>query len=450
MVRPVAGRGNPRCRRVPGAWEALQFDCIGWQSWKYSALMMHRVELISTGSELLSGRTVNRHAHTLGAALAPIGYRLVRDTTLPDDIDAIASALEAAWTRVDTVFLSGGLGPTSDDVTRDAVASLLGRAIVLDDRAMAALEDRYRGWGRPMNEAGKRQALVVEGAEVLPNSVGAAPGERIDHEGKRLFILPGPPVEFSAVLEQEIVPWLRRQPGTLKPLREEVFQTCGLGESDMVTLFEEQGFPGEGIDVAYCAGPGRLEVRLSSPTDDTVTLERAVARFRDLTAAYIFAEGRVNMEEAVLRQLDRLGLSLATIEAGTSGLLLRQLAESPARHAGCFAGGVVVHRLATLVEEFGVLHEELAAHGAASEVVATRLAEAVRLRLGGDVGLCLAGPAQGSDDLAPAWIAISDPSGTEAHPLKMARRRLLLEAWTTQMALDRLRRRLTQGGGRGK
>ena len=123
------------------------------------------IELISTGSELLSGRTVNRHAHALGAALGPLGFRLMRDTTLPDDIDAIAQALVAAWSRVDLVFLSGGLGPTEDDVTRDAVAKVLGRGVVLDDRTVAALAERYRGWGREMTEAGRRQALIVEGAE---------------------------------------------------------------------------------------------------------------------------------------------------------------------------------------------------------------------------------------------------------------------------------------------
>lgn len=399
------------------------------------------IELISTGSELLSGRTVNRHAHTLGAALAPLGFRLARDTTLPDDQNAIAGALTSAWSRVDLVFLSGGLGPTEDDITRDAVAQLLGRAVVLDDRAVAALEERYRGWGREMTDAGKRQALVVEGAEALLNPVGAAAGERVEHEGKLLFILPGPPIEFSAVLEQEIIPWLREQGMASPPSPEGIFQTCGIGESDIVSLFEEAGFPGEGLDVAYCAGPGRVEVRVTSRTEDAEAVDAAADRLRDLLGDYVFAEGRVDMEDVVLRRLDRLGISLATLEVGTNGLLIRRLSGSQVRHAGNYVGGMVVHRLDTLVGEFGVLPEELAEYGAAGEVVAGRLAEAVRLRLGADLGLCLAGPGEGG---GVACMALSDAGRAEAEVkvLGFARQRLLREYWTSQMALDRVRRRL--------
>ena len=404
--------------------------------------MKVEAELISTGSELLSGRTVNRHAQTLGAALAPLGYRLVRDTTLPDDIDAIAAALEASWGRVDIVFVSGGLGPTCDDITRDAVAQVLGRRVVHDERALAALEERYRGWGRVMTEAARRQALVVEGAEVLPNPVGAAPGERIEHEGKLLFILPGPPAEFAAVLEQGILPWLQARHGVLEPAPERIFQTCGIGESDLVTLFEEEGFPGEGLDVAYCAGPGRVEVRLTSRTADAAAVDHAAARLGELVGDHVFAEGRFDMEEVVLRQLDRLGVSLATIEAGTAGLLVRRLSACEARHAGCFVGGAVVHRLDTLVDAYGVLPEELAEHGAAGDLVARRLAEAVRLRLGADIGLCLVGPGQEAAGETAAWAAVNDTAGTEAGGLPMAGRGLLREYWTSQMALDRLRRRL--------
>jgi nicotinamide-nucleotide amidase len=363
---------------------------------------------------------------------------------LPDDLETIAEALVAAWSRVGLVFISGGLGPTEDDITRDAVARVLGRRVVHDARAVAALEARYRAWGRGMTEAGKRQALVVEGAHVLLNPVGAASGERIEHEGKLLFILPGPPVEFRAVLEREIVPWLRDEGWAGAPVPERIFQTCGIGESDIVSVFEEAGFPGEGLDVAYCAGPGRVEVRLTSRTADAGAVEAAADRLLGLLGDYVFARGGIDMEEVVLRGLNGRGLSLATLETGTSGLVMRRLSDAPARHAGCYVGGVVVHRLHTLVEEFGVSADVLAARGAASEEVAVHLAEAIRLMLGADLGLCLAGPGRSGET---AWVAINDAQGSAGHLLRRARSGLLGEYWVSQMALDRLRRRL--GGHAG-
>ena len=202
-----------------------------------------QAELISIGNELLSGRTLNTHGQDLGAALSVIGLQLVRDTTIPDEMDSIGSAVSEALARVDLVFVSGGLGPTVDDITRDALAKLLHQKIVLDQPTVEYLNEWYEKRGRALTLAATRQAQVLEKAVVLPNSVGAAPGQRIElPDEKTLFVMPGPPNEFNAILSEEIVPWLNVRYTGARPKLVRIIQTKGIGESDIVTILENAGF----------------------------------------------------------------------------------------------------------------------------------------------------------------------------------------------------------------
>lgn len=243
--------------------------------------MSPELELVSIGNELLSGRTVNTHAQTLGALLAPLGIRLMRDTTVPDEPALIRSAVREAFGRVDIVLVSGGLGPTPDDITREALAQFAGCGIVSDAAALADLTAKYRRRDpeRVITAAAARQALVLEGAEVLLNPVGIAPGERLEVAGgKTLFILPGPPAEFEGVLKTHIVPWLRGKFGAGAVRPERVLQTGGIGESDLITLFEANGFPPPEITACYYPGGGRVEIRLSSEPEDEKVLDSACAK----------------------------------------------------------------------------------------------------------------------------------------------------------------------------
>ncbi len=234
-------------------------------------------ELISIGNELLSGRTLNAHGQTLGGALAAIGLRLVRDTTIPDEIPTIGTAVLEALERTGLVFVSGGLGPTIDDITRDALARALGRKIVLDAPSVAAMAKRYAARGRTMNPAAERQALVLEGAVVLPNPVGAAPGQRIEFPDERLlFVLPGPPNEFGAILEEEIVPWLRARFPDARPNLVRIFQTQGIGESDIVTILERAKFQPLEVDLGFYPARGKVEIRLTAAPGNENQVDRAL------------------------------------------------------------------------------------------------------------------------------------------------------------------------------
>jgi len=241
------------------------------------------LELVSIGSELLSGRTLNRHAQTLGAALTAIGLRLSRDTTIPDDIEIIQAVVREAFERVDIVVVSGGLGPTSDDITRDALAGLFGCRIVTSPTALNALHKRLNDRGRTVTPAAERMALILEGAETLLNSVGAAPGERFSPEsGKILFILPGPPTEFVAVLNDHVIPYLKDQFKEAVPLELRVLIVEGIGEADIVTRLEEAEFQCLEASIGFYPGSGKVEIRLTAPREQLAALNDAERTLRKL------------------------------------------------------------------------------------------------------------------------------------------------------------------------
>ena len=250
--------------------------------------MKFSAELISIGSELLSGRTLNSHARDLGGQLGAIGLELLRDTTIPDDIETIRSAVKEALNRIHLVFVSGGLGPTVDDITRDALSDLLERKIVSHLPTVEYLRSWYSGRGRTSNPVVERQALVLQGAAVLPNPVGAAPGQRIDlPDGKILFLLPGPPDEFNAVLVDSIIPWLRERFADARPKLVRIVRTEGIGESDIVIILDKAGFQPAGIDLGFYPGMGKVEIRLTTTPDNGDRLDQSEQLLLTLLADFL-------------------------------------------------------------------------------------------------------------------------------------------------------------------
>lgn len=250
--------------------------------------MDNQAELISIGNELLTGRTLNTHGRDLGKTLSAIGLELVRDTTIPDEIDTIASAVAEAFERVDLVFVSGGLGPTVDDITRDALGRLLERKIVLDQPTVEYLKGWYEKRGKSISLAATRQAQVLEKAAVLSNSVGAAPGQRLELEGNQvLFVLPGPPNEFNAILSEHIVPWIKNRYAHARPKLVRIVKTKGIGESDIVTILEEMGFAPEDVELGFYPGMGKVEIRLTAHPDHGIAVGEAEQTLLKLLADHL-------------------------------------------------------------------------------------------------------------------------------------------------------------------
>jgi nicotinamide-nucleotide amidase len=247
-----------------------------------------QAELISIGNELLSGRTLNTHGRDLGEALTAIGLPLSRDTTIPDDVQTIGDAVEEAFERVDLVFVSGGLGPTVDDITRDALAALLNQKIVVHAPTVNYLKGWYEKRGRTITIAATRQAQVLEKADVLFNSVGAAPGQRIEGaDGKILFVLPGPPNEFNAILNEAIIPWLQSRYAHIRPKIVRVVRTKGIGESDIVTILETAAFEPVDVDLGFYPGDGKVEIRLTAGPDSEPAVVAAEQTLHKLLSEHL-------------------------------------------------------------------------------------------------------------------------------------------------------------------
>ncbi len=404
-------------------------------------------ELICTGSELLSGRTVNTHAVTLAGLLAELGIPLVRETTVPDDPAAIRDAIAQALARAPIVITSGGLGPTSDDLTRDVAAELAGAPVAMHEPSRERIRLRYENAGRIFTEIAARHALVVQGAAILENRVGLCPGELLMINGRRLFLLPGPPAEFRAVLEDGVLPLLRACAGT-PPLRR-ILMTCCIGESDILRLLPESEFPGPNVEIAYCAKPGRVEIRLTSDPAHSAALERAAARARETLREWIYAERACELEEAVVEQLRAAGKTLAIAESCTGGLAGHRITNVPGSSA-IFLGGVVAYANESKIRDLGVPAAAIEQFGAVSPETARAMAEGVRARFGADIGLGItgiAGPGGGSPEKPVGTVVIAIVSGDLARvrEFRFNGPRAIVKEMSATAALDQVRRALAEG-----
>lgn len=407
---------------------------------------MH-AELVATGDELLNGRSVNTHARRLGEALGALGIELARETTVRDDRAAIAGTLREALARAPLVFVTGGLGPTCDDLTREALSDVLGRPIVMDQPSLERMQRRYAAAGRSMTASRERQALVISEADVLSNSAGAAPGEQLEAgDGRVIFVLPGPPREFEAILTEHVIPRLRALYPDARPRPCAIFMVCGPGESDIVDRLADGGFDPGPLNLAYCAAPGALEVRLTGQPGEEHTVAHAAQKLRELLGDDAYAESRRDLADVVGDRLRARRATLATAESCTGGGLGARMTAITGS-SEWYLGGVIAYANEAKLRELGVPESVLAAHGAVSEPVACAMAEGVRRRFGSDYGLAItgiAGPSGGTDEkpVGLVWIALADAVGGAAVKSRFPGDRESVRQWSAQHALDLLRRRL--------
>ncbi len=400
---------------------------------------------MATGSELLSGRSVNTHAQRLARGLDALGLALARETTVPDDVAALREAVGEALARAQVVFVSGGLGPTCDDLTREALGGLLGRPVVTDPATLEALRARYARMGREFTAARRRQAEVIAGAEVLHNPAGAAPGQCIETAGALLVVLPGPPVEFEALLAAEVLPRLRARYGA-GAAPEHVFLVCGPGEADIVERLAAAGFKPSGVRLAYGASPGRIEVRLRGDGADPAGLAEAAGRLRALLGADCYAERNMGIEERVGALLREQGRTLAVAESCTGGLVGYRVT-AVAGSSAYFLGGVIAYGNEVKVSHLGVPADRIGREGAVSAAVAVAMASGVRRRFGADYGLAVtgvAGPGGGTEHkpVGRVYVGLAGPDGVGHRRFQFAFGREMNRIVTAQVALDTLRRRL--------
>jgi nicotinamide-nucleotide amidase len=405
-----------------------------------------RVEVINTGSELLLGSVINTHLKLFAEAIFPLGLRILRQVTVPDG-DAIREALEESFQRAEIVFVTGGLGPTTDDITREITAALLGFELVPDDDVMQAITARFARRGLKLNERVRLQALRPREAVVLPNAHGTAPGlyfpARPEAGTPHLFLLPGPPRELRPMFYEGVVPILK----SILPSRPEVqmrtWRVAGLGESAVEELVGEP-LLALGLELGYCARPGEVDLRTIGAPE---VLDRAQAIIVEKLGAHIVSKDQRALEQVVVELLAARHETVATAESCTGGFLAHRLTNVPGASA-VFSEGFVTYANAAKMRSLGVTASALAEHGAVSEVVARAMAEGACQAAGVDHALAttgIAGPGGGSEEKPVGTVFIA--LGTKLGETIVQRHRFPTDRETfkflvSQTALDLLRRRL--------
>jgi nicotinamide-nucleotide amidase len=387
-----------------------------------------KIELINTGSELLLGRVLNTHQQWICRGLADLGYEVSRQVCVADDGPSIQAAAGEALGRADLVIVTGGLGPTSDDLTRDLIARMLGRKLVFVPEVLAKIEAYFAARNRPPPPNSQLQAMVLEGARVLPNHNGTAPGQAIACEpnpfspagGKAMLILlPGPPRELRPMFTESVLPLIQREMPLGAKFVCRTLRTAGLGESLVETKIAPPLEPSvrEGLEIGYCARIGEVDVRLIARGDRAAEIvANAEQIVRDqLGDALIFGVDDDSMESVVVGLLTRQGKTLALAESCTGGLIANRITNVPGA-SRVFIAGLVTYSNDAKQSLLGVRRESLEAHGAVSETVAREMAEGARARLGTDYAISVtgvAGPSGGTADkpVGTVFMAVARRDG---------------------------------------
>jgi len=406
-----------------------------------------RVEVINTGTELLLGNVTNTHLGYFGRELFKLGLRIGRQTTVPDGL-AIRDILTEAIPRSEILLVTGGLGPTSDDLTREITAELLQRELRESAEVITAMETLCRRRNVVFRESMRRQAMVPEGATVLPNAHGTAPGLYFPpvghHRGPHIFLLPGPPREMMPMFESSVWPVLDQLTGGAARPECRIYRVIGLGESAVEELIGRELEATPGLEIGYCARPNEVDFRLIGAPGMLDSLD---ARVREVLADNLAALGEEPLEATVISLLRQRRQTVAVAESCTGGLLASRLTDVPGS-SEAFLQGFVTYTNDAKQRALGVPAALLETHGAVSEPVARAMAEGAREQGGADFALSttgIAGPGGGTPEkpVGTVFIGLAQRGKpTEVFAKKYPVTRAEFKAYTTQFALDALRRRV--------
>jgi nicotinamide-nucleotide amidase len=414
-----------------------------------------RYELLTLGDELLLGLTANGHLAFIGSQLGARGIQLRRNVTVTDDAEDIAEQFRESWARSDVILITGGLGPTCDDRTRESIAGVLGQALVFDPAIEKHILDRFALFGRKVTPNNLKQAYRFERGEVLPNANGTAPGLWVEQDGKILCMMPGPPNELQPMFVEQVLPRLARL-GVVSDREAYVqLRTAGIGESLLETrlqpIFERHG---PGLGVAFCAHSGHVDCRLSSNGGGlSLTAVNAIAAecvqllgedfvaFGDDSLAKVCAD--------LLRAGERV---LAVAETATGGLLANAFTDICGA-SKFFAGGCVCYSNDSKMQLLDVPECLLLQHGAVSPEAAVAMATGAAEKLGADYALAItgfAGPCGGPNEnpVGTIFVALHSPHGVWSRKLSYPGPRNTVKQRAVNASLDWLRRELvrTQSG----
>ncbi|MBA3609272.1 MAG: CinA family nicotinamide mononucleotide deamidase-related protein [Chthoniobacterales bacterium] len=409
-----------------------------------------RVTVINTGTEILLGDVLNTHLTYIAREIFPLGLRVERQVSVPDG-EPIRAALQENFERSEIIFVTGGLGPTTDDITREITAELLGLDLVADPGLEETITHRLQSRGIRRTSRILRQAQVPRGAQVLPNENGSAPGLYLPAgvEGAarpHLFLLPGPPRELQPMFGESVVPILRQIVRQEEALACCTYRIVGMGESYVEEAIGEELLAIRGLELGYCARMGEVDLRIIG---SAAILAQADLVVRAKLKTSILGTSGENLETVLVRQLTALRATLAVAESCTGGFLAHRVTNVPGSSA-VFLAGYVTYSNDAKSAALGVDPALVAGHGAVSEPVARAMAEGARAKSGATYALAttgIAGPGGGSEakPVGTAFVALAGGGETVARHLFFPTDRETFKQLATQMALNLLRERLAVG-----
>jgi len=405
-----------------------------------------KAEIIAVGSELLTPDRLDTNSLFLTEELNKLGIEVLRKTIVGDNRELLAEAFRDALNRVPVVIASGGLGPTEDDLTRETVAELLGRKLRCNEEVVRAIEARFRSFKRDMPAVNLRQAMVPEGAEVLANPRGTAPGLWLEDGGRMIALLPGPPRELKPLFLEHVFPRLQHHVSGVRMFHREL-RVTGLGESHVEERVRPIYTRYSDVNTTILAAPGEVQIHLRAWSDNAAQAETAlkemVRSFELALGDRIFAHSAVSLEEVVAEILTTNRATIAAAESCTGGLLAERLTRIPGS-SNYFLGGAVCYSNELKTAWADVPAELIQAKGAVSSEVAIALAEGIRRRVGSTLGAGItgiAGPGGGSEEkpVGTVHIALASSEGVKERTVHLPGDREMIRLFATQVALDMVR-----------
>jgi len=407
--------------------------------------VISRAAILSTGDELTTGRIVDTNSSWIADKLFEMGVDVVAVLTVGDYPDRLEWAWRHALELADVVISTGGIGPTADDLTTETVGRALGRPLVEDTPSANRIRQFFEGRGVTMPVNNLKQAMVPEGAVIVPNPLGTAPGYRVEHGGRHVVVLPGVPREMKPMVEDTVLPWLRSLRGGDVYLAR-TFQTFGVSESGLDEMVAGVVDPSEGR-VSFRASFPEVSVRVvvhGQSADAERRLDAVAGKLRERLGACVYGEGAVTLEETIGRLLIERRQTLAVAESCTGGLIGHRITNVPGS-SRYFLGGAEVYSNPAKEAILGVQHETLDAHGAVSEETAREMAEGARRRFGADVAIAttgIAGPDGGTAEkpIGTVCFALASAEGTVTRKYLLWGNREWVKLLASQVALDWVRR----------
>lgn len=416
-----------------------------------------KCELIFVGTELLLGQIVNTNAVYLGENLANLGVDLYYSSVVGDNLDRIKDAIKHALSRSDLIIITGGLGPTFDDITREGIAEALGRELVFDPNVMAQIEEHFKRTKFHMLPMHRRQAYVISsGCQVIPNLIGSAPGLIVEADGKWIIAMPGVPREMKKMCEDRVFPWIAEKVGNVV-IKSKVIKVAGMGESTVANEINDIVESLSNPTIAFLCSPGEVTVRITakaSNTDEAYQMINDVAqKVKDKLGDNVFGEDNQIIEQVVGKMLVDNHKTVALAESCTGGLVSDRITDISGS-SDYFLGGVIAYSNQLKIDLLAVSKDDIDRYGAVSATVAEQMASGVRKLAKSDYGIGItgiAGPTGATSEkpVGLVYIGLSSKDKVYSKEFRFVGDRTGIKRWASQSALDMLRRELLKESRNG-